>query len=165
MKSIIRGVRPKVGTKETSPAPSMPSRKGLGRAIDVIDLEVFQHQIPVFISDEDRVHDLRKRGFNPIPCDRSHYGLVSMEESDEGQVMIALVITPYGDYGTIVHEASHIVDFIFEHLGILPGSESTETRAYVLGYIFEKTAEMIHENRKAYPHLYGINPPEQGAKG
>lgn len=158
MRSTIRGSFKAGPRNQRENAPRMPSRKGIGRAIEVISVDIFNVQIPVFVSDEDRVHELRKRGFPAEPCDRGHYGLVSCCYDDAGFYSLAMVITPGATGSTIPHECSHLVDFIFDHVGIPGGIESTELRAYLTGYLIEKTEEMIAKNQERYPRLYGIEP-------
>jgi hypothetical protein len=43
----------------------------------------------------------------------------------------------------LAHEASHVVDFVFEYLEIPPGPGSTETRAYMAGFIVEKGLSLL----------------------
>ena len=44
---------------------------------------------------------------------------------------------------TWVHEASHLVDFVIDYLGLDPGVEGTETRAYMLGHIYSSIEEIM----------------------
>ncbi len=47
------------------------------------------------------------------------------------------------DYTTIIHEASHLVDMVFEQRGIPSGTESTEIRAYTLQYICQELFKIM----------------------
>lgn len=163
MRSIIRGSFTFGTRNQRESAPSMPSRKGIGRAIDSIPVDIFSIDIPVFISDEDRVYELRKRGFPAELCDRGHYGLVSCTYSDDGHMALAMVITPGAKNNTVTHECSHLVDFIFEHVGIPGGIESTELRAYLSSFLIEKTDLMITKNQEKYPSLYATEPTPDAA--
>lgn len=151
-------------TKTNREAPQrMPSRKGIGRAIGVIELSIFNIDIPVFLTDEDRVQELRRRGYDAEPCDRDHFGLVSQCITEDGYMSLAMVITSRARSGTIPHECSHLVDFVFDHVGIPGGVESTEIRAYLSTYLIEQTEIMIAQNQERYPHLYGIEIAEEQA--
>jgi len=163
MKTTIRGTVAPLGTKKQrlSP-PSMPYRKGKGRTIGIINLDIFHLIVAVFISDEDRCKDMERFGFQPEPETRSFRGLAVQSYDDQGHCFHAIVITPDGDDSTITHEASHIVDFLFDHLGIPGDMGSTELRAYLSSYLIERTRQMVLKNQIDYPQFYATA-PEQAA--
>lgn len=119
--------------KKRNPRGKRPSSLRIG----LIHLDMFNIEIPVFASEADRVQELTKAGFYVETDNKPFRGLAGWTSHKEtNQIQHYIVITDQGDECTWAHEASHIVDMVFDLLGIPPGIESTEIRSYTLGHIF-----------------------------
>lgn len=70
-------------------------------------------------------------------------GMACWYKDTEGAPVFAVYLSPTSTGDVWVHEASHLVDMIFETMGIFTGYESTETRAYMLQHIFRSMAYAI----------------------
>lgn len=60
------------------------------------------------------------------------YGCAFCEQDDNGVTWFGIVLEDDANLSTLVHECSHMVDFIFETHGVPHGAENTEVRAYTL---------------------------------
>lgn len=69
-----------------------------------------------------------------------------MHGMEDGSVRFAILMTDRADWWHYAHECSHMVDFIFDQLGIDTGLETTEPRAYLMGFLFRELS-------LASPHL------------
>jgi len=69
-----------------------------------------------------------------------------MHGMPDGSVRFAILMTERADWWHYAHECSHMVDFIFDQLGIDTGLETTEPRAYLMGFLFRELS-------LASPHL------------
>lgn len=49
-------------------------------------------------------------------------------------------------YSTIVHEAGHLVNAIWRHIGYEPSRDNDEPSQYLLTYIFEKMLEVYNKH-------------------
>jgi hypothetical protein len=58
-------------------------------------------------------------------------------QSDEG-MNIFLVGWYSGTLSTLVHEITHVMVFLFEHVGIDPRDSNGEVAAYLVGYLIDK---------------------------
>ena len=54
-----------------------------------------------------------------------------------------MVIPERANLGTVVHECSHMIDFMFEVHGVPGGVESTEIRAYMLTQLLMDVALIL----------------------
>ncbi|WP_297576041.1 hypothetical protein [uncultured Deefgea sp.] len=61
----------------------------------------------------------------------------------DGVVYFAVGFNEDFDFTTVIHEASHLVDMVFEQRGIPFGTESTEIRAYTLQYICQELFKIM----------------------
>ncbi|MGC5198228.1 hypothetical protein [Aphanothece microscopica] len=101
---------------------------------------------------------MRRRGFPAEPADRECYGLVSFCYNEQGYFSLAMVISPGAKGSTIPHECCHLTDFIFDHVGIPGGPESTEVRAYLTSFLIDETERIVSENQKKHPSFYEMAP-------
>jgi len=69
-------------------------------------------------------------GLTCIAC-ASHYPI-------DGGNLFAICLPEGSDWDTYAHECSHIVDFISEEIGMPMNMDTTEPRAYLMGYIFKQ---------------------------
>lgn len=122
MKSLIQALRSKKAPKQRY--------KGL------ITLDMFNIDIPIYISDQDRVDDFQKYGLEVHQVDKPFFGLAGWTTDENDLRYFYVVLSPTSQPSTWVHEASHLVDFIIDYLGLDPSVDGTETRAYMLGHIF-----------------------------
>lgn len=115
---------------------------------DVIEVEMFQAQIPVFTDRREMIETLISIGtdaktawIDEGPC----FGMATTVKDSSGADVFALYLDPEADASVWVHEASHLVDFIFDSRGISTCMASTETRAYMLGWIFKEIARIMND--------------------
>ncbi len=111
--------------------------------IGVIDLAVFNLDVAVFASDEDRVAALRDEG-----CDVSEHDIAAlasshMDVAGDGSPRLSMVIKPVATTATWAHECVHIADFVMDRLGVPMGVENTEIRGYLVGHLFASLEEML----------------------
>jgi len=55
-----------------------------------------------------------------------------------GVNLFAICMTKKADWPTYAHECSHMVDFISEAVGMPMTYDTTEPRAYLMGYLFQE---------------------------
>lgn len=110
--------------------------------IDVITIDMFNVVIPVFVDAGQMLQALDKVcvGVDTGEADFEFDGMACWYKDDEGAPVFAVYLHPNSTGDVWVHEASHLVDMIFETMGIFTGYESTETRAYMLQHIFRSMA-------------------------
>lgn len=113
--------------------------------IGMIDLDIYGIQIPVFIDMKSRNEAIKSIGIEPKDFDTPFYGLACYEDHPDGSSILSLVLTPESNLQTWSHEASHLTDFVFDMVGISTSLECTEPRAYMLGYIVARIAEIMHD--------------------
>lgn len=113
--------------------------------LDVIEVEMFQVQVPVFVDPHVMLNTLRESNCDvdlkdaDAPC----HGMAYLTNGENGGPVMALYLEPESDASVWVHEASHLVDMIFETRGISPCFSGTETRAYMLQYIFQEICRIM----------------------
>lgn len=73
----------------------------------------------------------------------SGYGSAHENEDAKGVVWWSMYIPKKANLPTIVHECSHIVDFMMDTHGVPINMENTEIRAYMLGYLFQDVCEAL----------------------
>lgn len=112
----------------------------------MITFDMYETNVPVFIDNKSREAALRAIGVEPEAlAHESYYGLCCVDDHPQGGSIFSIVLSPESNISTWAHEASHLVDFIFDYLGIHPGVESTENRAYMVGYVTSRFAEIMGE--------------------
>jgi hypothetical protein len=110
-----------------------------------IYIDMFHLSIPVFISDVDRVAWLshHQMEFSTLDPDKKVAAIAGWASDPEGCRCIYMVLPLGVTSATWAHEASHVVDFVIEYLGLDPGLEGTEARAYMLGHIFSSIEDIM----------------------
>lgn len=110
--------------------------------IDVITIDMFNVVIPLFVNAGDMLEALDQVcvDVDTSDADFEFDGMACLYKDDEGSPVFAVYLSPSSTGDVWVHEASHLVDMVFETMGIFPGYESTETRAYMLQHIFRSMA-------------------------
>lgn len=103
---------------------------------DWIHLDIFRIGIPIFTSEDACAAFCAYEGVEFQPSTHAVFGSAGWGQDRDGHVLFYVVLPPHSNTNTWVHEASHLVDFIIDHLGLEPGIQGTETRAYMLGHIF-----------------------------
>jgi len=102
-----------------------------------IPLDMFNLGVAVFRSETKRLAVLQKQGC--VDLERQNDSALAsahMDYTSDGAIRLSMVIKPGATRSTWAHECSHIADFAMEYLGIPPGVESTEVRAYLVGHLF-----------------------------
>ena len=70
--------------------------------------------------------------------------VASYNEDEDGCFWYSITFQSEPDIGTIIHECSHMVDFMFETHGVPGGIESTEIRAYMLSLLVLDVCEILN---------------------
>jgi hypothetical protein len=78
---------------------------------------------------------------DPLPIPEASYGAAVIHEEPDGKAWWGMILNSDCDDCTIVHECSHIVDFIFDQQNLPTGVENTELRAYMIGNLFDSVKE------------------------
>lgn len=129
----------------------MPVRKShISHSIGCIDIDVFHTYVPIFLSDNDRLRSLASYGISASPIDGAHMGAVTEDFDSQGGSCLSLILTPAGALkrSTWVHEAVHIADLMMERMGMPSTIENTETRAYIVGFVYDQIDEILAAHRQ-----------------
>ena len=99
--------------------------------IDVITIDMFNVVIPLFVDAGEMLTALDQVcvDVDTTEAEFEFDGMACWYKDEEGAPVFAVYLSPGSTGDVWVHEASHLVDMIFETMGIFPGYESTETRA------------------------------------
>lgn len=118
--------------------------------IDVITIDMFNVVIPIFVDAGEMLHALDQVcvDVDTTEADFVFDGMACLYKDIEGAPVFAVYLHPGSTGDVWVHEASHLVDMVFETMGIFTGYESTETRAYMLQHIFRSIATAMSEYRE-----------------
>lgn len=122
-------------TKKNKPVP----------ALGILYIEFLRMEIPVFFTDQDRRAALAHLGIDSAPTDRPHAGLACIDYDEAGHPMVTCVLPADSRPSTWVHEASHLVDFAMDLVGMPPDMSNTETRAYLLQYLFDQISALFDD--------------------
>jgi hypothetical protein len=108
----------------------------------VILVNPFQAQVAIFrdLKKLEKYH--RKVLHIEVNFDRSARGMASEQVDKDGSRWWSLYLPGDTSLGTVVHECSHIVDFLMDAHGVPLTVENTEIRAYLLGVLF---MDVCHE--------------------
>lgn len=123
------------------------------RWIGLIDLSIFRQTIPVFISEEDHVHEARARGLNAVAVSGPWDAMACEDVHENGTKSFCLVIPPEATQSTWAHEAVHIADMLMDYVGIPCDANNTEIRAYLVGYIFERLDVIFDDYYMKHPDM------------
>ena len=116
------------------------------RYLGLSTIDLFGIQIPVYTD-----LDAMKADAIALGCHREDVDFkmaaagLTLHFHTSGVPVIMLWIEDPNAYSVIAHEAVHCADFIMESIGISHELGSTETRAYLVGHIFDDVAD-IFEN-------------------
>ena len=104
----------------------------------------FQAQVAIFDSLKARNKYYKKvlKLDNIIPAEVT-IAVASYNQDDEGAFWYSITFNQTPNIGTIIHECSHMVDFMFETHGVPGGIESTEIRAYMLQLMIFDVCEIF----------------------
>lgn len=123
----------------------MAKRKPMSDA--AFDVLPFRAQVALFHDLEEmaryyeKVLGIHDHGFH----ERTSNGMASKHADKEGVHWFSLYLPKAAAAGTIVHECSHVVDFVLDHHGVPLNAENTEIRAYMLERLFEDVAEHFRQ--------------------
>lgn len=121
----------------------MTKLKEKHKPVGVILVMPFQAQVAIFDSFKAR----KKYYKNVLKLDvkslKHGAAVASYDQDDDGQYWYAMCIPEKCNMGTIVHECSHMVDFMCETHGVPIDIENTEIRAYMLGVMFLDVCEVL----------------------
>ena len=84
-----------------------------------------------------------RAGSQPDNVVHANVAVASYNEDDDGVFWYSITFNQTPTMGTIIHECSHIVDYIFETHGVPGGIESTEIRAYMLSLMVLDVCEIF----------------------
>lgn len=113
----------------------------------VITVYPFKAQVAIFRDFDERcryyeeVLGISDHGFFGRPAN----AMASEHQDDAGITWWSLFLPDDVQAPTIVHECSHIVDFMMETHGVPMGVENTEIRAYMLADVFEEVTAALSE--------------------
>ncbi|WP_120636033.1 hypothetical protein [Ruegeria sp. EL01] len=102
----------------------------------IVWVHPFGAEVPIF-DDIDRMDRFyRKRWGIKTDWDRATFGTAGRCYDKNGVARYALFIPSTANLGLIVHECSHIVDFVMHECGVPISLKNTEVRAYMLATLF-----------------------------
>lgn len=115
------------------------------RADAVVTVYPFKAQVAIF-----RDFDTLRRYYEQVIGisdhrfgDRPANAMASEHQDDSGANWWSLFLPDDVQAPTVVHECSHIVDFMMETHGVPMGVENTEIRAYMLAALFEEVTAAL----------------------
>lgn len=113
------------------------------KPLGIIFAEPFGAQISCFGG----VKELREwgdaTGLDTTKWDLAAYGMAVRDHDKSGVALFAMALRPDARIETLVHECSHMVDFIHDECGVPVELENTEIRAYQLGALVADAAEVF----------------------
>lgn len=99
-----------------------------------IKIPIFNYKLTIIIYDDwSEVSHLFDDGPEPKAITYNQYG-----------ASLVAVNIKYG--GSIVHEAEHVKNSIWEFIGYTPQSNNDEVDAYLLTYIYEKITDVYYKH-------------------
>ena len=108
----------------------------------VLEIDWLHTEVAVFLNVSDYETSLRKLGGVVEEDELAFHGRTHMDCIEGVAYFSVIFISP--DIYTIMHESSHLVDFLFERHGIEP---CTETRAYFHTWIFKQLTNILGETK------------------
>jgi len=105
--------------------------------IGTIALDIFNLDVGVFASDEQRIATLRAEGCSDLDEHNSAaLAHAHLDFTEDGDPRLSIVIKPKATKATWAHECVHVADFAMTVLGIPTDAKNTEIRGYLVGHIF-----------------------------
>ena len=109
-----------------------------------IFLDMFRISIPIFLTNKECVEVLEYEGIETQPDhDYRVEGYAGWGQDKEGMRLHYVMLPKDSCTNTWVHEASHLVDFIIDFLGLDASIDGTETRAYMMGHIYSSIEDIM----------------------
>ena len=71
-------------------------------------------------------------------------GFTMVSETKRGAGLFMMLLPAKQDLSTLVHESSHVTDYLLEHHCIPVGIENTEQRAYTVEYFFREISKALY---------------------
>lgn len=119
-----------------------------------LELDIYKHAIYLCIANDDQIVEaltnFKSIGDNEpvvLDCNAGPISLKDIVRKDGiDQPLGHTLILPHFTYiDDLVHEVSHLSDFIFESIGEDKNEIGTETRAYLNAYLFRKIYNIYQE--------------------
>lgn len=101
-----------------------------------INIDVYRIAIPICLSSDACRELCEHEGISWDMPEKTVMAFAGWGQTKKGQRMHYVMLPSDSTPTTWVHEASHLVDFIFDYLGLDPSIEGTEARAYLLEHIY-----------------------------
>lgn len=102
-----------------------------------INIPIFDYGLTIYIYDSwDEVKHMFNYAYEPRGITAIHPGY-------------SVVAINYKFYDTIVHEAEHIKNAVWEHIGYKSMADNDEIDAYMIGYIFNKIADVYNKHKES----------------
>lgn len=102
-----------------------------------INIPIFDYGLTIYIYDD---WDEVKHMFNNIVEPR---GVTAIYPG------YSVVAVNYKFYTSIAHEAEHIKNALWEHIGYKPMTGNDEVDAYLLAYIFSKMVDVYNKHKES----------------
>lgn len=117
----------------------------------VVMVHPFRAQVAVFSDNEARCWYFENHlGISDHGMDeRASYGMASQHQDDSGVSWHSMHLPEDAGIGTVVHECSHIVDYLMDAHGVPISIDNTEIRAYMLEALFMDVMEFRSEMQEA----------------
>ena len=117
------------------------------RTAGVIYLDIYKIQIPVFTTDQDCEEVCKFEGLTIPELTAPSLAYAGYGEDKNSCRVFYLMLPTDSKVSTWVHEASHIVDYVIDYLGLEAGIAGTEARAYMLDFIYTSIEEIMQPLR------------------
>lgn len=116
-----------------------------------VGIEIFSIYPMIFKTQEDHLTYFQAYGFSCPEPQHNFVAYAGYGENDKG-IRAYFAVLPDGiSCGVWVHEASHLVDFIFDHLGLPTKLGNTELRAYMIEHIFNEICSIKERTCLQHP--------------
>jgi hypothetical protein len=77
---------------------------------------------------------------------------IILSKKDDGRILCFIMfVDPDADHGVVAHEATHLVNYIFDYLGQEPDALNDEAQAYLTGYFVKQFCK--HIRKEGYTDL------------
>lgn len=110
---------------------------------DIVQVMPYRTQVALF----DSYKNMKRYFLNRLNIDleggSASLGCAAYELDNDGVAWFGLSIEKDANLATLVHECSHVVDFVFEVHGVPCTFGNTEVRAYTLAELVGDTCEVF----------------------
>lgn len=115
----------------------------------IIRLDVFNLEVAVFDSEDDRIECLKDQGCTDLTRHTdAAIASAHLDVTESGSPRISMVIKPRATKATWAHECVHVADFVIDLLRLPTGLENTEIRAYLVGHLFAGLQDIFRKKGK-----------------